>query len=237
MRWPESTFHDTLRAAAVLFVGCGLVAGCVAPSADSAGRGAAEKPEVALPSYAGPKIAAAVLPLGLSREAAERYPKLRELAVGLGVHNILVDTLYDAKCFTLVESREDVLQEILKRQWADAAGLLSQDSAIERGKLTGARYILYGEVYDFGVSSRGESVGLVRRRTDTIHVGVQIRMVSVESGEFVPASGMGQSGLTTERLVFAEESTRFAGTDVGSATRQAVRRAVAELMKRLPEPP
>lgn len=190
--------------------------------------------EIALPSCKGEKLPVVVLPLGLSKAAAERYPKLRDLAVGFGVHNILVDTLFETGGFILLEDKPEVIDEMLKRQWADAAGVVSQATAIEHGNLTGAKYILYGEVYDFGIGATGRSVGMVRERTDTVHVGLQIRLVSVATGEFVPASGIGMSVLSTPHLLFADESERFRATDIGAATRRAIRRAVVTLVERMP---
>jgi len=191
--------------------------------------------EIELPAYTGKKLPVVVLPLGLSKSAAGKYPRLRDLAVGFGVHNILVDTLYEAGGFTLLEDKPEVIDEMLKRQWADAAGVVSQATAIEHGNLTGAKYILYGEVYDFGVGTVGRSTGMARERTDTVHIGVQIRLVSVSTGEFVPASGTGRSGLTTAALLFADEAEHFRATDIGTATRRAIRRAVGTLIERMPE--
>ena len=219
--------------AAALFLGTLILClqGCRAPR--RAGAPATEVPPP--PPNHGPKRPVCVLPLGLSEETAGQYPHLRERAVGFGVHNMLVEALYETKGFTLVEGRPEVLKEILERQWADASGMMSRETAIERGKLTGAKYILYGEVYDFGVSKHGLTVAFGRRRTETVHVGIQIRMVDVETGEFIPASGMGRSGVTTERIVFITEMQRFAATDIGAASRIAIRQAVSTLMARLSE--
>lgn len=226
-----------LRKYAAIFVGSIFLLGCYMPVGPNVAgvSGSTAEDDPPLPFYSGPRMPVVVLPLGLSKDAAERYPKLRELAVGLGVHNILVDTLYQTGGFTLVEGKANVVKEIMKLQWAHASGIMSEETAIEHGRLTGAKYIVYGEVYDFGVSSHGATVGFVRRRTDTIHIGIQIRMVSIERGDYIPASGTGQSGLTSEQLLFFSEKERFRGSDVGTATRKAIRRAVTTLLERVQE--
>lgn len=217
---------------AVWLSGCYLPAGHPAAIRDGSST---DVPDIPLPTYSGPKVPIAVLPLGLSKQAAERYPRLREQAVGLGVHNVLVETLYETKGFTLVEEKADIVRDILKRQWASSTGAISERYAIEIGNMTGARYIAYGEVYDFGVRSRGESRGVYRTRTDTVTVGVQIRIVSVSTGEFIPASGSGQAGVISKGLIFGDDTSRFEECGVGKATRLAIRKAVAALMKRFPE--
>ena len=167
-----------------------------------------------LPEYHGPKTVVAVLPLGLSQRAAERYPQLLAKDVGLGIHNRVVEALYDTNRFRFVEDKQGVIKDVLKRQWMSAAGMVEQSTAVEIGHLLGAAKVIYGEVYDF--SQGGERIGVSRRETGRrTRVGVQIRLVDAATLEYVPASGVGY------------------GRDVGEASEKAIRDAVASLIRRV----
>lgn len=171
-----------------------------------------------------PRVAVAVLPLGLSARTAERYPGLLARHVGFGVHNLLVDRLYASRRFRLVEDKQEVVDDLLDRQWIASSGAVSQESAVRYGKLLGARYVLYGEVYDFS-SQR------LKKKVLETRISLQIRLVDVETSEYVPASGTGAE--TRKGKVFVQEDRQeFARGTVGTATAAALDEAVATLLRR-----
>jgi curli biogenesis system outer membrane secretion channel CsgG len=164
--------------------------------------------------YSGPKIVVAVLPMGLSDRAAQRYPHLLAKNVGMGIHNRLVDVLYDTRRFQFVEDKGDVIKDAMDRQWMSANGMVSQSKAIEIGKILGATKVIYGEVYDYGEA--GTKIrGLSAQKNLQTRMGIQIRCVDVETLEYVPGSGTG------------------IGTDVSSAADEALQQATASLLRRL----
>ncbi|MFO7760520.1 MAG: CsgG/HfaB family protein [Thermodesulfobacteriota bacterium] len=184
------------------------------------GRKAAEKYPQQLtrqpdfPEYTGPKTVAAVLPLGLSARAAENYPHLLRQDVGFGIHNRVIDTLYETGRFRFVEEKKKVVKDVMDRQWMSSAGMVDQATAVKMGKMLGARKVIYGEIYDY--AQGGEQIrGFSARSNTTTRVGVQIRLVDVETLEYVPASGIGY------------------GPDVGLAAGQAIHSAVSSLLDRL----
>lgn len=164
--------------------------------------------------YDGPKIVAAVLPLGLSAKAAAAYPHLLAKDVGLGIHNRVVETLFDTNRFRFVEEKPEIVKDVLDRQWMSSSGMVDQASAVKMGKMLGASKVIYGEVYDF--AQGGEKIGLggVAKNFNT-RMGVQVRCVDVETLEYVPGSGTGKGG------------------DVGEASDAAIRAAVDGLVRRL----
>lgn len=167
-----------------------------------------------LPRYDGPKTVVAVLPLGLSEWAAKAYPHLLAKDVGLGIHNRLVETLYDTNRFRFVEEKPEVIKDVLDRQWMSSAGMIDQSTAVEMGRILGATKVIYGEVYDF--AQGGEAIaGFSAQKDFNTRMGVQIRCVDIETLEYVPGSGVGRGG------------------DVGAASEAAIREAVAGLIKRL----
>lgn len=167
-----------------------------------------------LPKYTGPKTVAAVLPLGLSAKAAAAYPHLLTKDVGLGIHNRVVETLFDTNRFRFVEEKPEIIKDILDRQWLSSSGMVDQTTAVKMGKLLGASKVIYGEVYDFAQGGEKIGMGGVAKDLNT-RMGVQVRCVDVETLEYVPGSGIGK------------------GSDVGEAADAAIRAAVDGLVRRL----
>jgi curli biogenesis system outer membrane secretion channel CsgG len=173
------------------------------------------RPDLAdFPIYDGPKTVVAVLPLGLSERAAKAYPHLLAKDVGLGIHNRVIETLYDTNRFRFVEEKPEVVKDVLDRQWMSMAGMVDQGTAVEMGRMLGARKVIYGEVYDF--AQGGENVsGFSAQKNYSTRMGIQIRCVDVETLEYVPGSGTGR------------------GADVGEASEIAIRDAAAGLIRRM----
>jgi len=165
-----------------------------------------------------------VLPMGLSTRAAERYPQLAEQDVGFGIHNMLVNHLYDTGNYRMVEEKKEILDDLLERQWMSASGAIDQASAVQYGQLLGARFVVYGEVYDF-------SVRKVKRKLAETTISIQIRFVDVETAEFIPGSAVG--AVTQKGGVFPDDMTEFARSTVGLATDAALQKAVEQLNERL----
>ncbi len=196
-----------------------LLAGCattyVEQDAPQVSSMAVNKHVAATPTvYTGEKTVVAVLPLGLSDRAAQRYPHLLEKNVGMGIHNMLVDALYDTHRFKFVEDNAGIIKDVMDRQWMSASGMVSQSKAIEMGKMLGATKVIYGEVYDYGEGGAKIS-GFKAQKNLQTRMGIQVRCVDVETLEYVPGSGTG------------------IGTDVSSAAQQALQQATASLLRRL----
>lgn len=198
----------------LVLLGCALLAGCASTYVEEK-QPVKPTPDLAsFPPYDGPKTVVAVLPLGLSERAAKAYPHLLAKDVGLGIHNRVIETLYDTNRFRFVEEKPEVVKDVLDRQWLSMAGMVDQGTAVEMGKLLGAQKVIYGEVYDF--AQGGEQVsGFSARKDFNTRMGVQVRCVDVETLEYVPGSGTGR------------------GADVGEASEGAIREAVAGLIRRL----
>lgn len=212
----------TLMAALILSAGCaGGPNAAVAQEPAEPEEGLTGRP--ARPAD-GPPIPIAVLPLGLTEATSARYPQLAERSVGLGVHNLLVDHLFDTGRFRFVEEKPEVVADLIDRQWVSSTGAVSAESAVRHGRLLGARYVLYGEVYDFGLQRLGTAAAETR-------ISIQIRLVDVETSEYLPASGTGE--VRREGDVLGTESeVAFARSTVGLATDAALAAAVETLMRR-----
>ncbi len=169
-------------------------------------------------------IPIAVLPLGLTAETHQRYPQLAESNVGFGIHNILVNRLYDSGRFRLVEDKPEVIDDLIHRQWVSSSGAVDPESAVRHGRILGARYVLYGEVYDF-------STRRLRRKRWETRIAVQLRIVDVETTEYVPASGTGVV-LHQGKVFPRKDLVAFARSTIGRAGETALKEAVAQLLER-----
>ncbi|MBF0225154.1 MAG: hypothetical protein HQK76_06835 [Desulfobacterales bacterium] len=170
---------------------------------------------VTFPHYNGPKIPLAVIPMGLSERAAKQYPRLLEQSVGLGVHNVLTDALFKTHRFRFVEDNEAIIENALKRQWMSASGAVDQNSAVQMGKILGAKKVIYGEVYDYSEGKEENISGFKVSTKPEIRVGIQIRLVDVETLEYIPASDVKYS------------------TDWGKASAASIEGAVFKLIQNL----
>lgn len=199
----------------VLFFSLIVLCSCATTSSEIDPQALATKPAETFPAYSGEKTIVAVLPLGLSKEAAEKYPHLLEQSVGLGIHNLVVEALYDSHRFRLVEEKSVIIKDVMQRQWMSAAGMVKQETAVELGKILGASKVIYGEVYDF--AQGGEQLsGFSSKQNLTTRMGVQVRYVDVETLEYIPGTGVG------------------VGSDISSAADKAVLAAIVKMVKRLP---
>ncbi len=193
---------------------CCLLTGCATSSVENFPE-AQPDPVLTLTEYQGPKLSVAVLPLGLSQRAARRYPHLLKKSVGIGVHNMLLEVLFDTNRFIFVETNPEMLKDIMNRQWMSSAGFVSRKDVIEYGKMLGAQRIIYGEVYDY--LEGGEQVtGFTGKQNFMITVGIQIACTDIETGEKI--------ALGTSRAV---------ANSYGEAAEKAIAGAVYKLVVRM----
>ena len=169
-----------------LLILCVILSGCASTSVEGESQAPTFQPTQVkqLAPYNGPKTVVAILPLGLSERAAKRYPHLLKKSVGMGIHHIVLDILFDTNRFKFVEENPEMVKDIMNRQWMSASGFVSNSEAIEYGKMLGAQKIIYGEVYDY--SEGGEQIsGFQVKKNFIISVGIQIVCTDIETGEKV----------------------------------------------------
>jgi len=163
-----------------------IISGCASTSVEVDPGASQVQPTEAkkLSPYTGPKTVVAILPLGLSERAAKRYPHLLQKSVGMGIHHIVLESLFDTNRFKFVEENPEMVKDIMNRQWMSASGFVSQNEAVEYGKMLGAEKIIYGEVYEY--SEGGEQIsGFKSRKNFIVTVGVQIVCTDIQTGEKV----------------------------------------------------
>ena len=218
MRFHMQDHKSLLLLITVLALSCalGMLASCAVthpvPSTENPRQ---SKQNATYSQYSGPKVPVTVVPLGLSERTAQRYPHLLKESVGFGIHNMIIQELYDSHRFQLVEDNPTVIEEVLERLELGESGLLNSTEAAELGQFIGARKVVYGEVYDYAQGIDSSVVLLKDVSKDCVRVGIQLNIVDVESLEVIPSSG-----------------TAY-GLDWGQAARKSVHKAVYSLVQEM----
>jgi curli biogenesis system outer membrane secretion channel CsgG len=189
-----------------------------------------------LMDYDGPKIPIQLLSLGINEEVYASYPELKDKRVGLGVTNIVVEYLEETNRFTFTEDKAEIKNRMVKQFQASQSGI-TQDKLDGRGKIRLAHYFVYIEVYDFSVSE-DESVSLKDgvKQTVVTRLGLQVKFVNAETGEYFTGSGLGEAKTTREATMmndgnFAE--VKFNQSTIGTTTKKALETASSKIIVRM----
>jgi curli biogenesis system outer membrane secretion channel CsgG len=111
--------------------------------------------------------------------------------VGKGASDMLITALFKTKKYRVYERER--LKSIMKEQKLQMSGAVDMSTAVQIGKLVGAKYIVTGAVTEFGVAKSGASGGgYFSVGKQWYRSTVDVRAVSVKTGEIVFAdSGSG----------------------------------------------
>jgi len=169
--------------------------------------------------YGGGSQPPAVAVIGLARKGLDDYPELRSMRIGQGVQQILTRAAADTKKFTLVEEKSEVIDTLVKTAWTERSAAFDQTQAVEVGKLMGAHYVIYGQVYDFAspTENRGK-----------LFMAIEVRMVDVQTGRYIP--GYGESTLLVPKDDKGEAD--FDRSTLAHVGDTAIKAALVDMFKR-----
>lgn len=189
-----------------------------------------------LMDYDGPKVPIQLLSLGINEDVYAAYPELKDKRVGLGVTNIVVEFLEETNRFTFTEEKAEIKNRMVKQFQASQAGI-SENKLDGRGKIKLAQYFVYIECYDFSVSE-DESISLKdgSKQTVVTRMGLQVKFVNAETGEYFTGSGLGEAKTTREATLmndvnFAE--IKFNQSTIGTTTKKALENATSKIIVRM----
>lgn len=189
-----------------------------------------------LMDYEGPKVPIQLLSLGINEDVYAAYPELKDKRVGLGVTNIVVEFLEETNRFTFTEEKAEIKNRMVKQFQASQAGI-SENKLDGRGKIKLAQYFVYIECYDFSVSE-DESISLKdgSKQTVVTRMGLQVKFVNAETGEYFTGSGLGEAKTTREATLmndgnFAE--IKFNQSTIGTTTKKALENATSKIIVRM----
>ena len=169
--------------------------------------------------------------LSVTKDIIDQYPELGDKRVGLGLTNRILENFEETGFFRYTEEKEDILNQMIDKWELSDAGLATEGTEINSGTLVLPKYFVYAELYEFSVSTE-EVVDKFNTITrNSTRVGFQIRLVSVENGEYIIASGLGES--TQTGLCFlANPEMNFDQSTVGISTQKSLETATVNLIRR-----
>ena len=171
-----------------------------------------------------------LIQIKISEDILNSYPELRDKRVGFGMTNRIIEVLEEAGRFYFVEEKDEVINKMVQEWERSVSGLLEEELNV--GKFATTKWFAYAEIYDFAVSNQEE----IKRRKATLKnttmVGIQVRLVNVETGRYITGSGLGTSAKEGEGLLKNLDMS-FDQSTVSFATTGAVITAVANVLRRL----
>ena len=171
-----------------------------------------------------------LIQISISENILNAYPELRDKRVGFGMTNRIIEVLEEAGRFYFVEEKDEVINKMVKEWERSVSGLLEEELNV--GKFATTKWFAYAEIYDFAVSNQEEISRRKAKLKNTTMVGIQVRLVNVETGKYITGSGLGTSAKEGEG-VLKNLDMSFDQSTVSFATTGAVITAVANVLRRL----
>jgi len=171
-----------------------------------------------------------LIQIKVSENILNAHPELRDKRVGFGMTNRIIEVLEEAGRFYFVEEKDEVINKMVKEWERSVSGLLEEELNV--GKFATTKWFAYAEIYDFAVSNQEEIKRRKAKITNTTMVGIQVRLVNVETGKYITGSGLGTSAKEGEG-VLKNLDMSFDQSTVSFATTGAVITAVANVLRRL----
>jgi hypothetical protein len=190
----------------------------------------------ALMDYNGPTIPIQILSLGIGEEVYAMYPELKDNRVGLGVTNIVIEFLEETNRFTFTEEKTEIKNRMVKQFQASQSGITA-NQLDGRGKIMLAKYFVYIEVYDYSISE-DETINLKDGVKNTVvtRLGLQVRFVDAETGQFFTGSGLGEAKTVRELTLLNDDNfgeVKFNQSTIGTSTKKALEDAAAKIVTRM----
>jgi len=192
----------------------------------------ADQPLNSIAPYTGEKQIVQLAKLNVNKELWDMFPELRDKRVGLGVSNRIIENFEVTGRFVYAEEKEAIQNQMLDAWETELNGLGDGQTQLKMEGIALPKYVVYAEIYDFAVSY-GEDYNKGKvQKTNTTIMGIQIRMTSVDNGQYIVASGQGTATQVGEGM-FKNPQMGFDNSTVGIATQRALEVATMNLVKRM----
>lgn len=173
--------------------------------------------------------AVTVCDLGDHPDAADYSVNL--MNIGRAASDFLVEHLTEISRFDVIDM--EPYRKVLEDEGIAAIGLIPPADARRIGELTGASYLIYGNVTDVSVSDTGTDTGTIIGgiTVGTTRARIVIRMMDISTGEIVTgAKGEGRSKTSYVKVKPDKDLTVSIGTKkvTQDSVTSAVRKAAAD---------
>lgn len=153
--------------------------------------------------------------------------------VGDGVTDMIVTELVKDGQYKVIERTQ--INKLIQEQQLQNSGFVSEQSAVELGKLLGVELAIFGAVSEFGYSKGKQKVGLTKLKLgvgkNKAVVAIDLRIINVETGEILSADNVREEksstsvGVNTRKVNYSNQK-QFDESIVGKAARAAVERII-----------
>ena len=200
-----------------------------------------ERYVIAVPSFT---VGAGSVRIGSVDLSSEGDMFYREL--GSGVADIFIAEAYESQQFRITERAE--IDQVISEQDLARSGRVNPETAAAAGRIEGAELLVLGSVSEFGVQTTGGGgrvLGMFGGSAETVtaRVAVEIRFVDTVTAEIM-ALGRGVSEVSQGNVsvdianVMTNLRVGWTGTTiVDYAVRNAIRAAISDAARSLPEKP
>ena len=169
--------------------------------------------------------------LSVTGDIIKQYPELGDKRVGLGLTNRILENFEETGFFRYTEEKDEIINSMIDKWELSDAGLGAENTELKTGSIVLPKYFVYAELYEFSVEKEEQVDRFNTSIQNTTRVGFQIRLVSVENGEYIIASGLGEATQKGEGFL-ANPDMDFAQSTVGISTQKALETATVNLIKR-----
>jgi len=169
--------------------------------------------------------------LSVTGDIIKQYPELGDKRVGLGLTNRILENFEETGFFRYTEEKDEIINSMIDKWELSDAGLGAENTELKTGSIVLPKYFVYAELYEFSVEKEEQVDRFNTSIANTTRVGFQIRLVSVENGEYIIASGLGEATQKGEGFL-ANPDMDFAQSTVGISTQKALETATVNLIKR-----
>lgn len=125
----------------------------------------------------------------------------------------VLDALLDSDRFSIIEREQ--MQAIMSEHHLNLTGMVDSATAVQIGRLTGVKYIVYGSVVGCSLKEKtigydNNTIGGVGNNQHTVIANVVARFIDVETGRIVLAArGKGESTSTYNEIKWKKLDTNY----------------------------
>lgn len=125
----------------------------------------------------------------------------------------VLDALLDSDRFSIIEREQ--MQAIMSEHHLNLTGMVDPATAVQIGRLTGVKYILYGSVVGCSLKEKtigydNNTIGGIDNNQHTVIANVVARFIDVETGRIILAArGKGESTSTYNEIKWKKLDTNY----------------------------
>jgi len=184
-------------------------------------------------NFSGVKQKVMVYPWNISKVDLAKFPILRDHRIGFGVSNRLTDILFDVNRFEFIEEKQEIAERLVQQMQLCKTPDVCIEGGIKNLQLNTADYIIYPEVYHFGIEKHTDITGIDTSNRQYVEIGIQIKIINAHTATTeAMGSFIGQKILTSQGDIFNNPAIDFSQSALGKATDAAIKGAMAKMLKR-----